>query len=168
MSDQSMNDLVLLRPFLLLRARRFGLSRQQAGDVVRDVLLAALAHGRRLTGEDLKMWCRVAVRNRAINIRRPAWARMTTSPENGEDMRVSRSQQEHIILLPQVGEVVKATPARAQRLMYAIPTNGNSIADTVATEGVMPSTIRSGLHRAQALLRHRLEGRTRQTRTPSR
>jgi RNA polymerase sigma-70 factor, ECF subfamily len=157
MDDQSARDLIALRPLLLQRARRFGLARHDSEDVAQDVMLAALADGRRLTGEDLKAWCCTVLRNRIFNIKKSAHFRRTESLDDREDTNILQPSQEHVVLLRQVGTALGTMPRRAARLIRTISIEGRSIAEVAEAEGVANGTISSGLHRARALLDRKLE-----------
>jgi RNA polymerase sigma-70 factor (ECF subfamily) len=159
MTDPSTSDLIALRPFLLKRAARFGLSRHDAEDVAQDVLLTALAKGGALRGDDLRAWCSVVLRNRILGIRQSAEYRRTERLGDEENAHTSPAAQEHVVLLGEVGAVLATMPARAARLIRSVSIEGHSLAEAAQAEGVPIGTLKSGLHRAQALLRRKLEAR---------
>jgi RNA polymerase sigma-70 factor, ECF subfamily len=156
MEHRSTADLIALRPKLMRRARRLGLSGADAEDVAQDVLLSALASGCALSGAELEAWCCVAVRNRVINLQKSAWTRMTTSLEDG-DVFVSPPEQEHVVLLSQIGAALKTMPARVSGLIKRISMEGWSMAEAAKADGVPLGTIQSRLNRALAMLRRNLD-----------
>ena len=159
MIDPSTSDLIALRPILLKRAMRFGLSPHDAEHIAQDVMLAALANGCALRGDDLSAWCSVVLRNRILGIWRSAEHRRTERLGDEETTHVLAPELEHRVLLGEVGVILATMPARAQRLIRSVSIEGRSLAEAAQAEGVPTGTIKSGLHRAQALLRRKLEAR---------
>jgi DNA-directed RNA polymerase specialized sigma24 family protein len=101
----------------------------------------------------------VVLRNRILGIWRSAEYRRTERLGDEETTHVSPPEQEHRVLLGEVAVILATMPARAERLIRSVSIEGHSLAETAQAEGVPTGTIKSGLHRAQALLRRKLEAR---------
>ena len=162
-------DYQQLRDCLIARACRLGLARHDAEDLAQDTLIIALTRAQSLSGNDLRHWCFVVLRNFYFSQYRSGASRVMRRAVSIHDddspleFPVAASQ-ENAVLVSEAMRALQALPERSQRLLRMVTVEGTTYEEAAAAEQLNVGTLKSALHRAQTAWRERL---TQHPRRPS-
>jgi RNA polymerase sigma-70 factor, ECF subfamily len=134
-------------------------SREQAEEVLQDVMLAAWHGAAGFRGESkVRTWLLSIAHNRAINARRRRTLPVTAvDPVLVDRRNTTPTAMERVDDRLDLRTLLRALPPEQRAAIDLVFTHGLSIEDVAAVLGVAPGTVKSRLHRARAALRARLE-----------
>lgn len=150
---------------LTARAMRLGLSRADGEELAQEALCAAARYVPHLAGSELQAWTMAVLRNKAFNVIRTAAHREMRHSLSLDDLDNHDldpgcpPSQDDVVLLRQALRVLATLPERARRLITLITIEGHSYEEVSEMVGIPLGTVKSGLVRALADLRHRLTDR---------
>ena len=138
--------------FLRFYARYLCRDRQEAEDLVQDVVLKALQHQSQFQpGSNLKAWLRAIMRNTHILKNRRRWREAEYDPERAERKLVSAADPTIPMELDDVRRALCLMPAR-YRDALVLAAGGSSYDEMSFILGCAIGTVKSRLSRARDLL----------------
>jgi RNA polymerase sigma-70 factor (ECF subfamily) len=150
--DRCLRDMAkALRPFVRRALARFGLSEDDAEDVVQEVLLAV--HLKRHTWDETRPigpWVAAIARYKAVDVLRRRGSRVHLPIEEFSEML--HADNAPADPGPDVARSLDALPKRQREVLRSIAVDGVSIPETAARLGMSEVAVRVALHRGLTTL----------------